>query len=289
MRFGITILPEHRWSHAKDLWGRAEVLGFDHGWTYDHITWAGLPESPWFSATTTLTAAATVTERIKLGMFVASPNFRHPGAFLREITALEDVSGGRLLLGLGTGGDLDSRILGGPELTVKQRVDRFEEFVRLLDRLLTEPVVDHEGEWYVIRHLNTAPGPVQQPRTPFVMAGNGPRSLRLAVQLGAGWVTTGIKGDDQEQWWASLRELSGRLDDALDKAGRSGEHFPRYLNLDAGHEFSLTSRDRFVDMVGRAGELGFTDLITHWPRPGGPYAGSVETLEEVAGLLPQLR
>lgn len=289
MRFGITILPEHRWSYAKDLWRRAEDLGFDHGWTYDHITWAGLPESPWFSATTTLTAAAMVTERMRLGMFVASPNFRHPGAFLREITALEDISDGRILLGLGTGGDLDSRILGGPELTVKQRVDRFEEFGHVLDRLLTEPTVDHEGEWYVIRDLNTAPGPVQRPRTPFVMAGNGPRSIRLAVRLGAGWVTTGIKGDDQEQWWGSLRELNGRLDDALEKAGRGGEDFPRYLNLDSGHAFSLESRDRFVEMVGRAGELGFTDLITHWPRPDGPYAGSVETLEEVAGLLPQLR
>ncbi len=289
MRFGITILPEHRWATAKGLWQRAEELGFDHGWTYDHITWGGLPDSPWFSATTTLTAAATVTERLQLGMFVASPNFRHPGAFLREITALDDISAGRFLLGLGTGGDLDSRILGGAELTVKQRVDRFEEFARLLDRLLTEPTVDHEGEWYVIRDLTTAPGPTQQPRTPFLMAGNGPRSVRLAVELGQGWVTTGLKGDDQEAWWASLRELGGRVDAALDKAGRDHADFPRYLHLDAGHEFSLSSRDRFVEMAERAAELGFTDVITHWPRPAGPYAGSVDTLEEVAALLPQLR
>lgn len=289
MRFGITILPEHRWSQAKDLWRRAEDLGFDHGWTYDHITWAGLPQSPWFSATTTLTAASIVTERMRLGMFVASPNFRHPGPFLREITALDDISGGRILLGLGTGGDLDSKVLGGPELTVKQRVDRFEEFAAVLDRLLTEPSVDHQGEWFVIRELCTAPGPVQQPRTPFVMAGNGPRSIRIAVRLGAGWVTTGLKGADQEQWWASLAELNGKVDAALEQAGRARDTFPRYLNLDAGHQFSLRSAETFGEMVQRAGDLGFTDVITHWPRPDGPYAGTIDTLEEVAGLLPQWR
>lgn len=290
MRFGITILPEHPWSRAQVLWQRAEGYGFDHGWTYDHVTWGGLPEGPWFSATTTLTAASTVTQRMKLGMFVASPNFRHPGAFLREITALDDISGGRFLLGLGTGGDLDSRILGGPELTVKQRVDRFDEFSKVLDQLLLNDRVSHQGEFFTIDGLVTAPGPTQKPRTPFVMAGNGPRSIRMAVALGAGWVTTGSKGDDQDDWWASLKQLSDRLDAALDKAGRDRWGFGRFLNLDAGHRYSLESPTLFEDMVGRAGELGFTDVITHWPREDTVYVGSVDTLEQVASeVMPLLR
>src|SRR5690348_2839447 len=74
MRFGITILPEHRWREAAPRWRRAEELGFDHAWTYDHLVWAGLPDSPWFGALPTLTAAATVTTRIQLGTFVSSPN-----------------------------------------------------------------------------------------------------------------------------------------------------------------------------------------------------------------------
>ena len=290
MRFGITILPEHPWSRAQVLWQQAEGYGFDHGWTYDHVTWAGLPDSPWFSATTTLTAASTVTGRMRLGMFVASPNFRHPGAFLREITALDDISGGRFLLGLGTGGDLDSRILGGPELTVKQRVDRFEEFAEVLDVLLTNDKVTHRGEYFTIDGLATAPGPRQRPRTPFIMAGNGPRSIRMAVSLGAGWVTTGIKGDDQDDWWACLKQLSDRLDAALDKAGRDRWGFGRFLNLDAGHRYSLESPTLFEDMVGRAGELGFTDVITHWPREKDVYVGSIDTLEQVvAEVIPKLR
>ena len=70
MRFGITILPEYRWSEAEPKWRRAEELGFDHAWTYDHLTWHGLQDSPWYSTTQTLTAAALVTSTVKLGTFV---------------------------------------------------------------------------------------------------------------------------------------------------------------------------------------------------------------------------
>ena len=130
-RIGLTILPELRWREAEPRWRAAEEMGFDHLWTYDHLTWGGLPDSPWYGTVSTLTAAALVTRHVGIGTFVASPNFRHPAAFVRDVQSLQDVSDGRLLLGLGTGGDLDSRVLGGPELTVRQRVDRFEEFARL--------------------------------------------------------------------------------------------------------------------------------------------------------------
>src|SRR5688572_29270408 len=144
MRFGLTILPEHRWADAAPLWRRAEDLGFDHAWTYDHLVWAGLPDSPWYGTTPTLTAAALVTRKIRLGTFVSSPNHRHPYVFLRDLLALDDISGGRVTCGLGTGGDVDSRILGD-DLPLKARVSRFHEFVELLDRLLREDHVDHRG------------------------------------------------------------------------------------------------------------------------------------------------
>ena len=63
----------------------------------------------------------------------------------------------------------------------------------------------------------------------------------------------------------------------------------RYLSLDGAPRFSLESAELFTEMVGRAGELGFTDVVTHWPRAEGVYAGSEAVLEEVAGRLPDLR
>ena len=290
MRFGITILPEHRWAEAEPLWRRSEELGFDHAWTYDHLTWGGLPDSPWYGTVSTLTAAAMVTERIRLGTFVTSPNYRHPVTFLRDLLSLEDISGGRILCGIGTGGDLDSRILGGEPLTPRERVDRLAEFTALLDRLLTTDHVTSEGTYFSAVDARTLPGPVQRPRTPFIMAANGPRSLRLAARYGAGWVTTGPKVDTLEEWWTALKGLGARLDDALAAQGRDGDAFERHLNLDSSPVFSLSSPDVFEEMTGRAADLGFTDVIAHWPRPQDPYAGSVTTLEQVAAqVLPRWR
>lgn len=284
MRYGLTILPEHRWADAAPMWRAAEEMGFDHAWTYDHLVWAGLPDAPWFGTTPTLTAAAMVTGRVGLGTLVSSPNYRHPVTFMRDLLALDDISGGRLICGLGTGGDLDSRILGDA-LTVRQRVDRFHEFTELLDRLLREDHVEHDGAFYRAADARTLPGPVQQPRIPFVIAANGPRSLRLAAAHGAGWVTTGGRAETLEEWWSSVAELSLRLEHSLADAGRDAGAIDRYLLLDSSPVYSLDSAELFEEMAGRAGDLGFTDVITHWPRPEGVYAGEVAVLEDVAARL----
>lgn len=288
MRYGMTILPEFRWADAAPKWRAAEELGFDHAWTYDHLVWSGLPESAWFGALPTLTAAALATSTIRLGTLVSSPNYRHPYLFARDLLAVDDISEGRLLCGLGTGGDHDSRILG-EDLPLKDRVRRFAEFVALLDRLLTEDHVEHDGDFYRTRDARTLPGPVQRPRIPFVVAANGPRSLGLAARYGQGWITTGPQAEDLDAWFTGVGELSSRLDEALASAGRDRVGFRTYLLLDASPQFSLASAEVFEDMAGRAADLGFSDVITHWPRPDGPYAGRLATLEEVASRLPATR
>src|SRR6266516_965307 len=96
MRIGVLILPELPWSTAQSLWRRAEELGFDHAWTYDHLAWRSLRDAPWCGAMPTLAAAAGVTTRMRLGTLVASSNFRHPVSFAREIITLDDVSAGRV-------------------------------------------------------------------------------------------------------------------------------------------------------------------------------------------------
>lgn len=287
MRIGITVLTDLPWREAAPRWRAAEEMGFAHAWTYDHLVWGGLPDAPWRAATPVLGAVAATTSRIGLGTLVASPNFRHPYQLLREAQALEDVSDGRFLLGLGTGGDLDSRLLAQPELTVRERVDRFQEDVDLLLRLRAKDHVDADGRWFSVQDARTLP-PLA--RTPLLVAGNGPRSVRYAARVGDGWVTTGPPADTVEEWVAGLAASSRVLDEALE-----GRELPRYVLLDsAGTLFggdgrtSLSSVEFFTDLVGRVGELGFTDAITHWPRPEPPYAASERVLEQVAALLPTL-
>lgn len=285
------ILPEYRWWAAEPLWRMTEEYGFSHAWTYDHIGWRSLVDKPWFDAVPTLTAAANATSTIRLGMLVASPNFRHPVHFARELTALDDVSDGRITLGIGAGGGgFDTEVLGGQQLTPGQRTDRFGEFLELLDRVLSTDVTDYSGEYYSAVGARRAPGCVQQPRMPFVVAANGRRSMELAARYGRGWVTTGSRdADDEDSWWRSLRELSKRFDDAVTGLGGEPRRLPRYLQADAGPTYSMSSTEHFRDVLGQAEELGFTDVITHWPRTEEPYAGTESTVEDIASeVLPQL-
>ena len=119
--------------------------------------WAGLPHPPWFGTTPTLTPAALVTSGIGLGTFVSSPNYRHPAVFWRDVQSLDDISGGRFLLGIGNGADLDSGILGGPPLSPRVRVDRFQEFTRLLLRVREDDHVTSEGQWFSTADMRTLP------------------------------------------------------------------------------------------------------------------------------------
>jgi alkanesulfonate monooxygenase SsuD/methylene tetrahydromethanopterin reductase-like flavin-dependent oxidoreductase (luciferase family) len=278
MRVGICILPELPWNQARERWRRAEEYRFSHAWTYDHLAWRDLADGPWFDAVATLTAAATVTSTIRLGPLVTSPNFRHPVHFAREVTALDDVSGGRLTLGIGAGAaapSFDALVLGRPPLRPRARADRFAEFVELLDTLLRNDRTSWRGEHFEAVDARSTPGCVQQPRVPFVIAANGPRGIKLAERFGDGWITTGPQSDDLEEWWRSVAELSRRYEGAGD----------RYLMLDTAPRFSLSSASFFEEQLGRARELGFTDAITHWPRPSGWYAGDESVLDDVAPLI----
>ena len=287
MRIGLVILPDERWSVAGRRWRKAEEYGFDHAWTYDHLGWRDLTDGPWFDAVPTLTAAAMVTRRIRLGTLVASPNFRHPVHFARELTALDDISQGRLLLGVGAGGTgFDSAVLGAPDLPPRERVDRFTEFVSLLDQLMRNDRVNFTGEHYRAVDARSTPGPVQRPRPPLLVAANGPRTLRLAARYGDGWITTGGKSDDEAAWWRTVAEVSARFTETAAQAARP---IDRYLSLDSSPVFSLSSVEAFTDAVGRARELGFTDVLTHWPRATSWYAGDEKILETIAPMLPKLR
>jgi alkanesulfonate monooxygenase SsuD/methylene tetrahydromethanopterin reductase-like flavin-dependent oxidoreductase (luciferase family) len=289
MRHGIVILPQDKWADARLKWQQAEELGFDHAWTYDHLSWRSLADEPWNATIPTLTAAASVTSTIKLGTFVASPNFRHPVTFAKDLATVDDISGGRMLLGIGSGGTgFDAYVLGQPEYTPRQRHERFVEFVEGLDELLRfESVgsggISFDGDWFTAVNARMVGEPAQTPRMPLIVAANGPKGLRMVAERADGWVTTGRDGFVGDEWWAGIDELSGRLDEALAAQGR--ERIDRYLSLDSGGTLALESVDAWEESVGRASALGFTDVIYHWPRTEGIYAAREEVLFEVASRL----
>ena len=205
MRFGVLIVPDATWLEARPRWQAAERLGFDHAWTYDHLTWRSLRDGPWFGAIPTLTAAATATSRIRLGTMVTSPNFRDPVPLAKELMTLDDISDGRITAGIGAGGDgFDATATRGNAWTRGERTARFEEFVAMLDRLLTEPAVSYQGRYYLANETRSIPGCRQQPRLPFAIAATGRRSLAVAARHGAAWVASDSRGAGSE--------LVGRLE-----------------------------------------------------------------------------
>ncbi len=291
MRIGVVVLPQQRWTEAAARWRAVEDMGFDHAWTYDHLAWRDLAGEPWFATVPTLVAAATVTHRVRLGTWVASPNFRHPVPFAKELMSLDDVSGGRFLLGIGAGGTgWDAEVLGDDARSPGERTERLGEFLHLLDLLLTGSPTTWTGRWYSAVSAFMEPGCVQRPRLPFVVAANGPRTMALAARYGQAWATTGPDGCAGEpgRWWAGVGSMANRFDEVLDAAGRSHDGVDRYLSVDVP-DLAVSSLDHFRDVVGRAREIGFTDVVTHWPRAEGVYAGDERVLEQVASELDHLR
>jgi alkanesulfonate monooxygenase SsuD/methylene tetrahydromethanopterin reductase-like flavin-dependent oxidoreductase (luciferase family) len=286
VRVGVVILPQFSWPEARARWRSLEDRGFAHGWTYDHLAWRNLADQPWFGTIPLLTAVAATTTTLRLGTWVLSPNYRHPVPLAKDLMTVDDISAGRLIAGVGAGGiGWDATVLGGEPLPPRGRVDRLDEFVTLLDLLLRQAVTTWSGDHFTARSARMVP-PGSRERIELVVAANGPRAMRIATRTD-GWATTGptLEESAPEQWWAGVAEMTVRMSDLLDTAGRDRETFRRYLNLDTTPVFSLSSIDAFDDAAGRAAELGFTDVVVHWPRAEDIYVGDDRILDEVAGRL----
>ncbi|WP_035799150.1 LLM class flavin-dependent oxidoreductase [Kitasatospora mediocidica] len=287
MRLSTVILPIHRWNEGQKIWRRAEDLGFHAAYTYDHLSWRSFRQETWFGAVPTLTAAATATERIRLGTLVTSPNFRHPVTLAKELLTVDDVSGGRLTVGIGAGGDgFDATAMGQEAWTPKERADRLGEFLPLLDRLLTEDATTAEGRYYSAVEARNIPGCVQRPRVPFYVAATGPRGLRLAAEYGQGWVTYGDARGPADvpvaQAPAVIAGQLAKLTAACEAQGRDVNELEKMLLQGSTAERPLASLDAFVDWAGTYRELGITELVIHWPVPDSIFENDLTVFERIA-------
>jgi alkanesulfonate monooxygenase SsuD/methylene tetrahydromethanopterin reductase-like flavin-dependent oxidoreductase (luciferase family) len=287
VRVGLVILPSDRWKEARRQWEWADDVGFSTAWTYDHIQWGGMPDGPWLAAVPILAAAAGVTHRIRLGTLVATPNFRHPVPLARDVIALDDVSEGRLDLGIGPGSEgPDATALGQEPWDVTERMDRFEEFLQILRPILDGDTTAHTtiaGRYYTSADAPSTPGALQSP-FPLTVAAGGARGLRLAAEYGQQWVTIGPgpRGPrDSDTILAAVRRQCAQLGPACAAAGRD-EATLRKVLLWAPAEPVIESVDQFDEIVAPYVELGFDQFVLHHPEQTGPYGGSKSVFERIA-------
>jgi alkanesulfonate monooxygenase SsuD/methylene tetrahydromethanopterin reductase-like flavin-dependent oxidoreductase (luciferase family) len=220
---------------------------------------------------------------------VASPNFRHPVSFARELNTLDDLSAGRLTVGLGSGGEgWDATILGQAAWSPRERADRFEEFVTLLDRVLRGPSTTYAGAHYSAEAAPNQPGCVQQPRVPFAIAATGERGMRLAVEQADVWVTNGDRRHTGEPLRAAegaalVRAQMDRLDARCEAVGRDPATLDRLVCTGARLDAGLGSLAEWHETRDAYAAVGATDLVVHWPRPTDPYRGDAGILEHLVG------
>jgi alkanesulfonate monooxygenase SsuD/methylene tetrahydromethanopterin reductase-like flavin-dependent oxidoreductase (luciferase family) len=281
---GIVILPADPWPELARAFAWAETSGFRTVYTYDHLSWGPMAGEPWQGAVALLGAASQVTKSIRLGTLVASPNFRHPVSLAREVMTLDDVSAGRLDLGIGAGSaGPDASILGQDPWDPEERAARFEEFVALLDALLRGEATDADGRYYRARGAVMAPGCIQRPRVPFTIAASGPRALRTAARFGARWVTLGQAGPSAREAVSVLeavRRQIDRVEEACAEIDRDPADLERVLLVtDTTPPASLAA---FDDLAGPFEAWGFQEIVLHYPAQSGPYRGDLSVFEAIA-------
>jgi alkanesulfonate monooxygenase SsuD/methylene tetrahydromethanopterin reductase-like flavin-dependent oxidoreductase (luciferase family) len=284
VRLGAVVLPEYPWPETRRIWTGLEQLGLDHGWTFDHHSWRTLRDRPWYDAVATLSAVAGSTSRMRLGTLVSTPNFRHPAVLAKQVMTIDEVSGGRFVLGVGAGAPgPDALVLGAAELSGRERAGRFAEFVELSDLLLRNRRTTYTGRHFTAVDAHMVPGCAQFPRVPFAVAAAGPLAMSVAARYADIWVTIGgtrTPGTqpERESWQLLEKQLRGLLD-ACERHGRDPGEVGRLVNVSRIVTEPYSSDNRFVDIVGRCRELGFTDVVVNYPRTEGVFAGTEAAFE----------
>jgi alkanesulfonate monooxygenase SsuD/methylene tetrahydromethanopterin reductase-like flavin-dependent oxidoreductase (luciferase family) len=206
-----------RWPELLDMTRAIEDLGFDSVWVGEHLLyrWEDQPaRGPW-EAWTLLAAIAASTSRIALGPLVACTNFHHPALLAKQAATIDELSGGRFVLGLGAGwNEPEFRAYGFP---FDHRIGRFEEAFTIIRTLLREGAIDFDGRWYQARDCELLPrGP--RPAGPPLMIGSiGPRMLRATMPYSDAWNAWFVDIGNRPAGIPSVRSL---VDEACREVGR---------------------------------------------------------------------
>ncbi len=220
IRIGIQ-LPEVerevRWPELRSMARLAEEIGLDSLWLGDHLLYRfadGSTRGPW-EAWTTLAALAASTERIALGPLVASTSFHAPPMLAKLASTVDEISGGRLILGLGAGwNETEYRAFG---FAFDQRISRFEEAFTIIRTLLRDGAIDFVGRYYEARDCELVPRGLRPGGPPLLIGSSGERMLRITMPYADAWNAWYADTGNAPQGVRPLRE---RVDAACVAVGR---------------------------------------------------------------------
>jgi probable F420-dependent oxidoreductase len=176
-----------RWPELRRMAELAEEVGFDSVWVGDHLLYRypdGTTRGPW-EAWSVLAAIAAVTQRVEIGPLVAATSFHNPAMLAKKAATLDEISGGRLILGIGAGwNEAEYNAFGFP---FDHRADRFEEAFTIIRGLLRDGHVDFSGRYYQARDCELVPRGPRPAGPPLMIGSMGPRMLRIALPHVDAW------------------------------------------------------------------------------------------------------
>jgi alkanesulfonate monooxygenase SsuD/methylene tetrahydromethanopterin reductase-like flavin-dependent oxidoreductase (luciferase family) len=272
-------------------WRLAEDLGFEVLWNVDTVVDPDHEQSSMFDGPSTLVAMALQTSRIRIGTLVTSLYFRHPVLAARAATTVDHLSDGRVEIALGAGDpNAGPAAVEADSMSSAERVDRFAEFVEVINLLLRQEVTTYEGMHYRCRDVEVIPGPIQRPRPPITIGAHGPRMLRIAARHADTWSSWGGYGIETEaELFAVTRDRGRRFEDFCVEAGRDPNDLGRSLVCFP----PLTpweSVEYFREMAGRFGEIGIDEFVLYFPEEWREASHEWQTMESVASqVFPDLR
>ncbi len=256
-----------RWSELAEMARTAEAIGLDSVWVGDHLLYRDRgpqPVAPW-EAWSQLAALAAITNRVEIGPLVASTGFHNPAMLAAKANAVDEISGGRLIVGLGAGwNEAEYRAFGLP---FDQRVSRFEEAFTIIRSLLGEGHVDFSGRFHEARDLPLLPPPARPGGPPLMVGSIGPRMLSITLPHVAAWNAWGPWFGNSVAGYGPVRE---QVDAACRAVGRDPADVARTVAL----------------VVALPGALGRGSAVTD--EPFQPLSGEPDALAGALAAFAQL-
>ncbi len=271
MRLGVVMPQTRPWRDLARDFAWAEEVGYDVGYVYDHLTHPTAAGGWLADGFSILTAAASVTTRLELGTLVASATLHSPVALARLAATVDDISGGRLVLGLGAGSPRCAQADRDEEPTPGEMHRRLVDVVEGLGAVF-DGATEWSGPTRSFSGLETTALPAGATRPYLMLAAHGPRTIELAVRHADAWNTYGGPSSslfEPADYWAAVAEQAAAMTSACERQGRDPRDLRRSLLVGYGEVRPTDDVATYTEVAERAEALGFDELVVYGPSGPG--------------------